>query len=267
VSSLSTIRLCNRERGQQPWEPVPVYGREYLFTFGLYDYRHRIYHPGLGRFIETDPLGQQIEGAKLSAEQEALYPEGGAPAKFSSSELNLYRYCHNNPVNRSDPLGLETAVAIGGTRDDWTVVPNVLGHVSMAMTGQGTFSFGTGTAQGSSFTAFLTDQTPDRFTNVYVLHTSEGQEKDMKQSLEASVKKGALPNVFRNPVDAHNDNCTTRTADALRAGGQDVGHPKTPAQLQATLDKKVYDGTATRTLIPQSNKPSIPIVLKDFDKK
>jgi RHS repeat-associated protein len=32
-------------------------GREYLYTFGLYDYRHRTYHPGLGRFIQTDPLG------------------------------------------------------------------------------------------------------------------------------------------------------------------------------------------------------------------
>ena len=48
-------------------------GREYLYTLGLYDYRHRIYHPGLGRFIQTDPTGLQIEGAKLSAQQTALY--------------------------------------------------------------------------------------------------------------------------------------------------------------------------------------------------
>jgi RHS repeat-associated protein len=80
-------------------------GREYLYWFGMYDYRHRIYHPGLGRFIETDPLGQQIEGAKLSAEQTALFGDG-APEKFSSSESNLYRYCHNDPVSKSDPLGL-----------------------------------------------------------------------------------------------------------------------------------------------------------------
>jgi RHS repeat-associated protein len=82
-------------------------GREYLYSFGLYDYRHRTYHPGLGRFIETDPLGQQIEGAKLSAEEKALYLDGGAPETFSSSELNLYRYCHNDPVANSDPFGLD----------------------------------------------------------------------------------------------------------------------------------------------------------------
>jgi RHS repeat-associated protein len=89
-------------------------GREYLYTLGLYDYRHRIYHPGLGRFIQTDPTGMQIEGAKLSVEQTALYPEGGAPAMFSSSELNLYRYCHNDPVDHSDPFGLEVIGLIGG---------------------------------------------------------------------------------------------------------------------------------------------------------
>jgi RHS repeat-associated protein len=82
-------------------------GREYIYTFGLYDYRHRMYLPRLGRFIQTDPIGLQIEGARLSAEQTALYPEGGAPATFGSSELDLYRYCHNNPVNHSDPFGLE----------------------------------------------------------------------------------------------------------------------------------------------------------------
>jgi RHS repeat-associated protein len=81
-------------------------GREYLPALGLYDYRHRVYHPGLGRFLQIDPLGLQIEGAKLSAQQTALYPAGTAPKTFSFSELNLYRYCHSDPVNKTDPLGL-----------------------------------------------------------------------------------------------------------------------------------------------------------------
>ncbi len=81
-------------------------GREYLSALGLYDYRHRVYHPALGRFLQVDPLGLQIEGAKLSAEQTALYTTGGAPEKFSASESNLYRYCNNDPVNKSDPTGL-----------------------------------------------------------------------------------------------------------------------------------------------------------------
>lgn len=89
----------------------------------------------------------------------------------------------------------------------------------------------------------------------------------MKQNLEASSQKGALPNIFKDPVAAHNDNWTTRTADALRAGGQNIGHPKTPAQMQHRLDQKVRDGSATRILIRQQQAPIIPPVLKEFDKK
>jgi RHS repeat-associated protein len=81
-------------------------GHEYISELGLYDFRNRFYHPQLGRFIQSDPIGLQTEGDKLSAQQAALYVGGGAPETFSSSELNLYRYCNNDPVNGSDPDGL-----------------------------------------------------------------------------------------------------------------------------------------------------------------
>jgi RHS repeat-associated protein len=82
-------------------------GREYFAEFGIYDYRHRFYHPALGRFLQTDPMGLQTEGEKLSAGQKALFsPAGSAPDAFSSSEMNLYRYCGDDPVDNSDPLGL-----------------------------------------------------------------------------------------------------------------------------------------------------------------
>jgi hypothetical protein len=49
----------------------------------LYDYRNRFYHPGLGRFLQPDPIG------------------------FAGDSSNLYRYCGGDPVNRRDPSGLE----------------------------------------------------------------------------------------------------------------------------------------------------------------
>jgi RHS repeat-associated protein len=57
-------------------------GREYAAAFGFYEYRARAYHPGLGRFTSEDP--------KL----------------FDAGDYNLYRYCHNDPLDFTDPMGL-----------------------------------------------------------------------------------------------------------------------------------------------------------------
>jgi RHS repeat-associated protein len=59
-------------------------GREWLSDVKLYDYRNRMYQPELGRFMQPDPK------------------------EFGAGDYNLYRYCHNDPVNKSDPFGLES---------------------------------------------------------------------------------------------------------------------------------------------------------------
>ena len=63
-------------------------GNPYFFTAraidpetGLYYYRARYYNPKIGRFLQTDPVGY-------------------------SAGINLYAYCSNNPINRTDPSGL-----------------------------------------------------------------------------------------------------------------------------------------------------------------
>ena len=62
-------------------------GREWLSDLHLYDYRNRMYQPELGRFLQPDPK------------------------EFGAGDYNLYRYCHNDPVNKADPTG-ENPVAI-----------------------------------------------------------------------------------------------------------------------------------------------------------
>ncbi len=57
-------------------------GREYAPRFGIYEYRARAYHPGLGRFMSEDPKG------------------------FDAGDYNLYRYCANDPLDKTDPMGL-----------------------------------------------------------------------------------------------------------------------------------------------------------------
>jgi RHS repeat-associated protein len=57
-------------------------GREWIPELGLYDYRNRFYHPLLGRFLQSDPTG------------------------FDAGDMNLFRYCGDDPVDKSDPTGL-----------------------------------------------------------------------------------------------------------------------------------------------------------------
>jgi len=61
-------------------------GREWLSELNLYDYRHRLYSPSLGRFLQTDPI------------------------RFMAGDIDLYRYCFNNPLGYYDPFGLCSTV-------------------------------------------------------------------------------------------------------------------------------------------------------------
>lgn len=59
-------------------------GAEYVASLGLYNLKNRFYSAGLGRFLQTDPIGHSGDG------------------------YNIYRYCGNNPVNAIDPYGLDS---------------------------------------------------------------------------------------------------------------------------------------------------------------
>ena len=59
-------------------------GALYVPEAEIYDMRNRFYHPNLGRFMQSDPIG------------------------FDGGDMNLFRYCGNDPVDGSDPMGLES---------------------------------------------------------------------------------------------------------------------------------------------------------------
>jgi RHS repeat-associated protein len=76
-------------------------GREWLTDLHLYDYRNRMYQPELGRFLQPDPIGFGGEGAK-----DLAIKYGSLKDIVPTLDYNLYRYCHNDPVNKNDPHGL-----------------------------------------------------------------------------------------------------------------------------------------------------------------
>src|SRR5207247_3615322 len=86
------------ELTNSPTDPNPFQytGRENDGT-GLMYYRARYYAPQWGRFLSEDPIGF----------------EGG---------INQYAYCGNNPVNGTDPGGLQ----IAGDGSGWSGFVGVL---------------------------------------------------------------------------------------------------------------------------------------------
>jgi RHS repeat-associated protein len=88
-------------------------GREYAATyrstytnaaFNFYEYRARAYSPKLGRFMSEDP--------KL----------------FDAGDYNLFRYCHNDPIDFTDPMGTDLHGA--GSSSGQHMTPEIEGYVN-----------------------------------------------------------------------------------------------------------------------------------------
>jgi RHS repeat-associated protein len=74
------------------------WGQRGELTLGDYTHlRHRLYDPATGTFLSPDPVMQDPYGTEL-----------GTP-----TEANTYHYVGNDPLNRTDPLGLADC------KDDW----------------------------------------------------------------------------------------------------------------------------------------------------
>lgn len=81
-------------------------GREYISQLGVYDYRNRFYHPDTGRFLQPDPTG------------------------FDAGDMNLFRYCSDDPIDRTDPTGLE--IDYHGDQENWNVSNQYLSRSPLA---------------------------------------------------------------------------------------------------------------------------------------
>ena len=133
-----------------------IYGITRLFTgqqwhpaTGLYDNRNRFLLPSLGRFLQADPIG------------------------FDGDPANLYRYVANNPVNLSDPTGLNvewiglfpphvaTGVNDPSSGTGWRYYDFVPGSINV-LTGPGEWRYlGTDRPPGTSMATLQTTSDQD----------------------------------------------------------------------------------------------------------
>jgi RHS repeat-associated protein len=86
-------------------------GREWVPGYNFYEFRARAYNPALGRFMSEDPIG------------------------FAAGDTNLFGYCGGDPVNKTDPFGLDADPDSGirqqtehkETPTPWRVSPGIQG--------------------------------------------------------------------------------------------------------------------------------------------
>jgi hypothetical protein len=99
----------------------------------------------------------------------------------------------------------------------------------------------------------MNSQNAYRDSVLYTIPTTPEQEQAMRDCSEKFRGKD-MPDLKKDPLGALNDNCATRTAAALNAGGVNVGNPSTPAALQRALNGLMNQGGATGANVSGSHK-------------
>ncbi len=180
--------LLSEENPAHPEQLIRLPGQQYDEESGLHYNRHRYYSPGLGRYITQDPIGL----------------EGG---------WNLYNY-PLNPVTKIDPRGLNTAIIFNGPTEPHggESIGNPAGHAAMAFTGKGVYSYGNNTVYSSNTINYLAGQSPRRFSEIYILNTTDAQEKAMMDYINKNYSEKSKYNIL-------NHNCSTMVIDSLFSAG------------------------------------------------
>lgn len=187
-------------------------GMFYHQQSGLYLTNYRAYDPRAARWLSRDPIAEN----------------GG---------LNLYGYVRGNPVNATDPIGLDVVYLNDSTAAVKLGQPQ--GHAAFLVGGEalGWSYFSKDGYDGGNTShffptldKFFESQYAQRYDNAAYLKTSIMQ--DLKILMYAKLN-------YQNPFGAYND-CADLVHDSLQAGGIEI-LGKTGFRLIPSRPNKQYD--------------------------
>ena len=179
-------------------------------------------------------IGQRIGGTIMEATAGGLASVAGG-GKFANGAVTAaFGYLYN-----------DLAVIFGHQKpDSW----NFFGHIAIAVSGAGVFSFGNDTDLGSSATDYLKAQENMRDNTVTIIPTTAAQDRAVLDYLTQYDDKNGVGLC---------DNCANRTIGALIKGGvinqiwlQVMSYPPIPAEVSAIAG--TVSG-ATTTTVPQGS--------------
>jgi RHS repeat-associated protein len=206
-TQLSTSAVGNRFMFQ---------GREYLNELGIYDFRARMYHPGLGRFLQKDPID------------------------FAGGDANLFRYCGGDPVNKSDPSGLDVVI----TLQEATGFARSFDHIGLGVNTTATQGFyGSNQFDLNGMVGHIKSDnaSSDQILGSITISTTPAQD---------AIIAGVFSQFDGTTYGFPDRNCATAVAAALQAAGLKFDPSNIPYTLFNNLVKAYPPGHGSRVTYP-----------------
>jgi RHS repeat-associated protein len=159
---------------------------------GVAYYRARYYHPALHRFLGEDPR------------------------EFFGGDINLYAYVRNDPLNHTDPLGLDVTISLWRCCLGFDHIGIGVGPGAQATVGFYPVVDSLLPQRGVVTYDFL-QKPPGDFKEEFVMKTSPQQDEHIRAYIEGRTR---APGTYFLP----GRNCVMFVQDALRAAGIEPVH-------------------------------------------